>query len=73
MLYGWRGGSSYLTSSATEVISTAGGNFADGSVSVDFVGPAVPETSTWTMLLIGFAGLGIVAHRTSRTPIARVR
>lgn len=27
---------------------------------------AVPETSTWVMLLIGFAGLGALAHRRKR-------
>ena len=25
--------------------------------------PAVPEPSTWAMLLLGFAGLGFVAYR----------
>jgi hypothetical protein len=25
--------------------------------------PAVPEPSTWAMMLIGFAGLGFAAHR----------
>jgi hypothetical protein len=25
--------------------------------------PAAPEPSTWTMLLLGFAGLGFMAHR----------
>jgi hypothetical protein len=30
---------------------------------------AVPETSTWAMMIIGFLGLGIMAHRrTSRVP-----
>ena len=28
---------------------------------------AVPEPSTWTMLLIGFAGLGFTAYRRART------
>jgi len=33
---------------------------------------AVPETSTWAMMLIGFAGLGLAGYRTSRkaAPIA---
>jgi hypothetical protein len=31
---------------------------------------AVPEPSTWAMLLLGFAGLGLVAVRRRRTPLA---
>jgi hypothetical protein len=30
-----------------------------------------PETSTWAMLLLGFAGLGFVGYRKSRRPAAR--
>jgi hypothetical protein len=30
------------------------------------VGGAVPETSTWAMMLIGFAGLGFAGYRSSR-------
>lgn len=30
------------------------------------VGGAVPEPSTWAMILIGFAGLGFLCHRKSR-------
>jgi len=61
------GGSSYLAPSATEEISTAGGNLGEGSVTVDYVGPAVPEPSTWAMLMIGLAGLGFLAHRPARS------
>lgn len=32
----------------------------------DPVASAVPETSTWAMLIIGFAGVGFVAHRRRR-------
>jgi MYXO-CTERM domain-containing protein len=31
-----------------------------------------PEASTWAMMLVGFAGLGFVATRRRRTPIAAV-
>jgi PEP-CTERM motif len=27
------------------------------------IGGAVPEASTWAMMLVGFAGLGFVGHR----------
>jgi hypothetical protein len=30
------------------------------------VAPAVPEPSTWAMMLLGFAGLGFLAHRRGR-------
>ena len=32
----------------------------------------VPKSSTWVMMLLGFAGLGFAAHRSSRTRIALV-
>jgi hypothetical protein len=28
--------------------------------------PAVPEPSTWAMMLVGFAGLGFAGYRASR-------
>jgi hypothetical protein len=42
--------------------------FTDSSgntFSIDAVGPApaVPEPSTWAMMLLGFAGLGFMAYR----------
>jgi hypothetical protein len=33
---------------------------------------AVPEPSTWAMLLFGFAGLGYFGYRGRRTPISIV-
>jgi hypothetical protein len=30
------------------------------------VAPAVPEPSTWAMMLLGFAGIGFMAHRRTR-------
>ena len=42
---------------------------ADGSGGFGFdfaVGGAVPETSTWTMMLVGFAGLGFAGYRRTR-------
>jgi hypothetical protein len=34
-----------------------------GGVATAVIAPAVPEPSTWAMLLIGFAGIGYVARR----------
>ncbi len=31
---------------------------------------AVPQASTWTLMLIGFAGLGIAGYRTSQKRIS---
>ena len=35
------------------------------------IGGVVPETSTWAMLLLGFAGLGLVGYRQMRGPSRR--
>ena len=46
---------------------------ADGSGGFGFdfaVGGAVPETSTWAMMLVGFAGLGFAGYRRAREPRA---
>ena len=43
---------------------------ADGSGGFGFdlaIGGAVPEPSTWAMMLVGFAGLGFAGWRGSRT------
>ena len=41
---------------------------ATSAQALDYVGgvDAVPEPSTWLTMLLGFAGLGFVGHRTSR-------
>jgi hypothetical protein len=49
-------------------------NFSAGSVSANQaftpyqmrIGSAVPEPSTWALMLAGFAGLGFVGYRSSR-------
>jgi len=53
-------------------------NFYAGSVSPNSsftpyqmsIGSAVPEASTWALMLAGFAGLGLVGYRTSRKSFA---
>jgi hypothetical protein len=44
--------------------------FEGSSFSADLLGetPATPEASTWVMMLIGFAGLGVAGYRSSKTP-----
>jgi hypothetical protein len=41
--------------------------YFEGSVSFDAVSP-VPEPSTWAMMLLGFAGIGFMAHRWKARP-----
>ena len=42
-----------------------------GGFGFDFaVGSAVPETSTWAMMLMGFAGLGFAGYRRRRDQLA---
>jgi PEP-CTERM motif len=46
---------------------------ADGSGGFGFdlaIGGAVPEPSTWAMMLVGFAGLGFAGYRRAREPRA---
>lgn len=60
------GGYSYVTNTALDPFGITGGNLnsgnefgaANGYVSINFIGQAVPEPSTWAMTLAGFAGLG---------------
>ena len=42
-------------------------NYTGGGPDLAFtlVGSVVPEPSTWAMLLLGFAGLGLAGYRTS--------
>jgi hypothetical protein len=44
--------------------------FEGSSFSTDGLGetPTTPEASTWMMMLIGFAGLGVAGYRSSRIP-----
>jgi hypothetical protein len=48
---------------------TSGGAYAlDGFIltSIPTVGASVPESSTWAMMLFGFAGLGLAAYRRAK-------
>jgi len=67
---GWSGGP--ITTIQFELTSASddtANDFAIGAVSLE---TAVPEPSTWAMLLLGFAGLGFAGYRASRrTAVAR--
>jgi len=52
-----------LNTAFANLIGFDGVQSGNGEVEIDFVGPAVPEPSTWAMLLLGFAGLGYAGYR----------
>jgi hypothetical protein len=65
-------GTDYLSvyTSSANVYSTP---YGSGVASVNFTinGPlvaAVPEPSTWAMMILGFCGVGIMAHRRKSMP-----
>jgi choice-of-anchor C domain-containing protein len=69
----------FTANASTETLSfleTAGGNNAGvflDAVSIDPVTAAVPEPSTWAMMIIGFFGMGFMAYRRKRNgPVLNV-
>lgn len=58
-------GQSYLISVNPVLVDATGRELSTSATFLAF-SPAVPETSTWAMLMVGFAGLGFVARRTRR-------
>ncbi len=60
----------YLEYAATQVAGPGGAvslSLTDSSAS-----SAVPEASTWAMMMLGFAGLGFAGYRTSPRSVALV-
>jgi hypothetical protein len=47
----------------------AGAVVQDGSLTINVTG-VVPESSTWAMMLAGFAGLGLLAYRKRAATVA---
>jgi hypothetical protein len=65
----------FTYSAGVTVVETFDTNFTGGSPDLKFtlIGSAVPEPSTWAMMLLGFAGLGFaVFRRSSRNPATTV-
>ena len=60
------GGGSYLSSAFSNPMLIAGVNSGDGSIQI----ARIPEPSTWLMAIVGFAGLGWLAHLRARKPKA---
>jgi hypothetical protein len=63
----------YDTTSSNGIGGFSFSGSAQGNISIDnlsaTVGSTIPESSTWAMMLVGFAGLGYAGYR-SRTRIA---
>jgi outer membrane lipase/esterase len=47
---------------------SAAGQLIEAQFDFNLVEAGVPEPSTWTMMILGFAGVGFVAHRRNRRP-----
>jgi hypothetical protein len=66
-------GSLYAGISSGQWADAAGGVASAGDPVQGYIVEfsVVPEPSTWAMLLIGFAGLGVAAYRRAKTATAR--
>jgi PEP-CTERM motif len=56
------------TAEAGTTVDLKGANGQLFAINGVFFGPAVPEPSTWAMLLLGFAGIGFMAYRRKSKP-----
>ena len=64
------GGGSYVAPGGLDLIGMDGANSGNGIVTINEVSGAVPEASTWAMMLAGFTGLGALALRKKKTTLA---
>jgi probable HAF family extracellular repeat protein len=68
----WSGGSFINLEGLTGSIEAIASGINDAGQVVGYSGffpppPAVPESSTWAMMLVGFAGLGLARYRLRST------
>ena len=63
-------GTAELASLVTLLLVDAKGNFSTVSFDATQAAPAVPEASTWAMMILGFAGIGVLAYRRRRNGFA---
>jgi hypothetical protein len=56
-------GTAELASLVTLLLVDAKGNFSSTSFDAAQAAPAVPEASSWAMMILGFAGIGLLAYR----------
>jgi hypothetical protein len=57
----------YFTLNGADINTSSGGtNFGAGTVV--YTAPPVPESSTWAMMIFGFAGIGFMAYRRKSKP-----
>jgi uncharacterized membrane protein len=72
----WSGGSVIDLGGLPGSTGSAAGSINDAGQIVGFSVmsvPVVPETSTWAMILVGFAGLGLAGYRRAREQRAAVQ
>jgi hypothetical protein len=66
----------YSSSSARFMQVQNGTTYSSGAGTLGFslsdVAPAVPEPSTWAMMILGFAGIGFMAYRRRSKPALMV-
>jgi hypothetical protein len=63
-------GTSELASLVTLLLVDDKGHFSSISFDATQATPAVPEASTWAMMILGFAGIGALAYRRRRNSAA---
>nr|WP_057856302.1 PEP-CTERM sorting domain-containing protein [Bradyrhizobium lablabi] len=63
-------GTAELASVVTLLLVDAKGNFSSMSFDATQATPAVPEASTWAMMILGFASIGVLAYRRRRSGCA---
>ncbi len=57
-----------MVDTALDPFGITGGNFGSGHVSINLIAPAaVPEPSTWAMILAGFSALGAMLAKRKRS------